>query len=73
MFRSRQANVGGRFGPFQVVHVPGLVVQEDADEDDGGAKAGQKGHRVAKYDDGQPDEQDSLGCVGNAAKAPRFQ
>ena len=44
----------------------GLVVQEDADEDDRRAEAGQEGDRVAKYDDGQPDEQDSLGGVGNA-------
>ena len=65
---SRDANVGRRLRPFHLVHLLGLVVQHDADEDDGRAEAGQEGDRVAEDDHGKPDQQHSFGRVGNTAK-----
>ena len=51
-----------------VVDLPGLVVEEDAEDDGDGAQAGEEGHGVAEQHHGEPDEQSALGCVSHAEK-----
>jgi hypothetical protein len=64
---SRDADVGRRLRPLQLVHLFGLVVQQDADEDDAGPEAGQEGDVVAEDEHRKPDQQHSLRRVGDTA------
>lgn len=51
--------------------LPGLVVQEDADEDEDGAGGAEDGDRVAEDDDAQPHRQGVLHGTGNTEKERR--
>ncbi len=45
-----------------------FVVEQNTQEDDRCSEAGKERDRVAKYEDGEPNQQYTLGCVGNTAK-----
>lgn len=45
--------------------LPGLVVQEDPDEDEGGAGGAEDGDLVAEHDDAQPNRQGVFDSAGN--------
>lgn len=64
----RLAGLLGRHGLQSLsLDLPGLVVEEDAGEDQGGAGGAEDGDLVAEHDDAEPDGQGVLDGAGDAA------
>lgn len=64
----RLAGLLGRHGLQSLsLDVPGLVVEEDAAEDQGGAGGAEDGDLVAEHDDAEPNGQGVFDGAGDAA------